>query len=59
MGSVYIAQRVEREPSDQTNLKDGVDAIRGGGGGTLQKRADSGVRRGPGSTMVGPVGPTW
>jgi hypothetical protein len=33
LGSVYIAQRVQREPLDQTDLKNGVDAILGGGGG--------------------------
>jgi hypothetical protein len=31
-GPGYIAVRVKREPLDQTNLKNGVDAILGGGG---------------------------
>jgi hypothetical protein len=35
LGSIYIAQGVQREPLDQTNLKDGVDTILGGGGGIL------------------------
>jgi hypothetical protein len=33
LGSPYIAQGVQREPLDQTNLKDDVDATLGGGGG--------------------------
>jgi hypothetical protein len=31
----YIALRVEREPLDQTDLKNGVDAILGGDGGSF------------------------
>jgi hypothetical protein len=27
LGSPYIAQRVQREPLDQTDLKNGVDAV--------------------------------
>jgi hypothetical protein len=27
LGSPYIAQRVQREPLDQTDLKDGIDAV--------------------------------
>jgi hypothetical protein len=30
-GSPYIAQRIQRERLDQTDLKDGVDAVQGGG----------------------------
>jgi hypothetical protein len=33
LGSAYIAQGVQREPLDQTDLKNGVDATLGGGGG--------------------------
>jgi hypothetical protein len=32
---VFIALGVQREPLDQTDLKDGVDAILGGGGGSF------------------------
>jgi hypothetical protein len=35
LGSVYIALGVEREPLDQTNFKDGMDAILIGGGGSF------------------------
>jgi hypothetical protein len=34
-GPGYIALGLQREPLDQTNLKDGVDAILGGGGGSF------------------------
>jgi hypothetical protein len=59
LGSIYIAQSVQREPLDQTNLKDGVDAILGGGGGMFQKMLTRGAHRGPSGTMVGLIGPTW
>jgi hypothetical protein len=59
MRSVYIAQRVQREPLDQIDLKDGVDAILGGGGGIFQKMLMRGAHRGPDGTMVGLAGPTW
>jgi hypothetical protein len=35
LGSAYIALRVEREPLDQTNIRNGMDATLGGGGGTF------------------------
>jgi hypothetical protein len=35
LGSIYIAQSLQREPLDQTDLCNGVDAILGGGGGTF------------------------
>jgi hypothetical protein len=35
LGSVYIALGVEREPLDQTDLKNGMNAILGGGGGSF------------------------
>jgi hypothetical protein len=38
---------------DQTDLKDGVDAILGDGGGIFQKILTRGAHRGPGGTMVG------
>jgi hypothetical protein len=59
LGSLYIAQRVQREPLDQTDLRNGVDATLGGGGETFQKmeaRGHQGVRAGMG---LGPAGPTW
>jgi hypothetical protein len=34
-GLGYIALRVKHEPLDQTDLKDDIDAILGGGGGSL------------------------
>jgi hypothetical protein len=30
--AVYIGRSIHREPSDQTNLKNNIDAILGGGG---------------------------
>jgi hypothetical protein len=33
--SLYIAQRVQHEPLDQTDLRNGVDATLGDGGGTF------------------------
>jgi hypothetical protein len=59
LGLVYLAQGVQHEPLDQTNLKDGVDAILGGGGGIFQKILMKGAHRGLGGTMVGPASPTW
>jgi hypothetical protein len=56
---VYIGRSVHREPSDQTDLRNNIDAILEGGGGTFWKQADSGAHRGPGGTMVGLAGPTW
>jgi hypothetical protein len=35
--SPYIAQRVQREPVNQTNLRNDVDATLRGGGGIFQK----------------------
>jgi hypothetical protein len=34
-GPSYIALGVQHEPLDQTDLKDSVDAILGGGGGSF------------------------
>jgi hypothetical protein len=33
--AVYIGKSIHREPSDQTDLRNGIDAILGGGGGTF------------------------
>jgi hypothetical protein len=49
---------VQREPLDQTDLKDGVDAILRGGGEIFQKMLTKGAHRGSGGTMVGPTDPT-
>jgi hypothetical protein len=59
LGSTYIALGVEREPLDQTDLKNGVDAILGGGGGTFWKRTDKGPPARLGGIGVGLAGPTW
>jgi hypothetical protein len=58
-GLGYIALGVQREPLDQTDLKDGVDATLGGGGGSFWKLTGRGHCQGPGGTMVGPVSLTW
>jgi hypothetical protein len=58
-GSIYIDMRVQREPLDQIDLKNGVDATLGDGGGTFWKKANNGAHRELGGTMVGPNGPTW
>jgi hypothetical protein len=52
-GSIYIALRVEREPLDQTDLRNSVDAILRGGGGTFWKVLTSGTHRGPDDMHVG------
>jgi hypothetical protein len=59
LGSVYMAQRVQRETLDQTDLKDGVDAILGGGGGSFWKLTGRGPPVRLGGTMVGSPRPTW
>jgi hypothetical protein len=55
---VFIALGVQHEPLDQTDLRNGVDAILGGGGGTFWKLLTSGPHRRPGGMVVGPTGPT-
>jgi hypothetical protein len=50
---VFIVLRVEREPLDQTDLKDNVNAILGGDGGTFWKVIARGHSRGPGSLRWG------
>jgi hypothetical protein len=50
---------LQREPLDQIDLKDGVDATLTGGGGSFWKLPDRGYCQGPGDTMVGPASPTW
>jgi hypothetical protein len=48
---------VQREPLDQTDLKDGVDATLGGGGGSFWKLIGRGHCERSGGTTVGPVSP--
>jgi hypothetical protein len=55
---VFIALGLQREPLDQTDLKNGIDAILGGDGGTSWKLLMSEPRRGPGGMVVGLAGPT-
>jgi hypothetical protein len=57
--SAYIAQGVQREPLDQTDLKDDVDATLGGDGGIFRKMPVREAYRGPGGMHVGPASPTW
>jgi hypothetical protein len=59
LGSIYIAQGVQHEPLDQTNLKDDIDAILGGGGVIFLKMLMREAHRGPCGTMVWPAGPTY
>jgi hypothetical protein len=55
----YIALGVQREPLDQIDLKNSVDAILGGGGVSFWKLTGRGPHSRPGDTMVGPASPTW
>jgi hypothetical protein len=50
---------VEREPLDQTDLKNGVDAILGGDGGSFWKLIGKSHHGKPGDTLVGLSSPTW
>jgi hypothetical protein len=63
---VFIALGVQREPLDQTDLKDGVDTILGGGGGSFWKRTArwghrgrGGLPHGPGGLLQWPLGPCF
>jgi hypothetical protein len=57
-GSAYIALGVEHEPLDQTDLKNGMDAFIGGGGGTFWKLTGRGPPARSDGIGVGPFGPT-
>jgi hypothetical protein len=57
--AVFIGQSMEREPSDQTDLRNGVDAIQRGGGGIFQKMANRWAHGGSSGMVVGPIGLTW
>jgi hypothetical protein len=59
LGSPYIAQRVQCEPMDQTDLRNDMDATLEGGGGTFQKMEARGHQGVPAGMEVGLVGPTW
>jgi hypothetical protein len=54
----YSPRRVQREHLDQTDLKNGVDVILGGGGGIFWKLLMNGPHRGPGGMVMGPASPT-
>jgi hypothetical protein len=56
---MFIAPGEQRVPLDQTNLRNGVDAILGGSGRTFWKLLMSGPYRGPGGMVAGPASPTW
>jgi hypothetical protein len=63
---VFIALGVQHEPLDQTDLKDDVDAILGGGGGSFWKqtarwdhRGPGGLPHGPGGLLQWPLGPRF
>jgi hypothetical protein len=57
LGSVYIAKGVQREPLDQTDLKDGVDAIPGGDGGSFLKLTGRGHLPGRATPWWGRLAP--
>jgi hypothetical protein len=56
LGSVYIALRVQREPLDQTELSNGIDAIIGGGEGIFWKLMTDRAHRRPGGPPGSPSG---
>jgi hypothetical protein len=56
---IFIALGVQREPLDQTNLKDGIDAILRGGGGSFWKRTARWGHRGPGGLLQWPLSPCF
>jgi hypothetical protein len=51
----FIALGVQHEPLDQTDLKDGVDAILGGDGESFWKRTTRWGHRGPSGVPKGRV----
>jgi hypothetical protein len=57
LGSAYIAQGVQHEPLNQTDLKDDMDATLGGGGGIFWKMPVCGAHRGPGGMHLGQPAP--
>jgi hypothetical protein len=50
---------MQREPLDQTDLRNSVDVILGGGEGTFWKLLMSGPHKGLGGMVVGPTSPNW
>jgi hypothetical protein len=56
---VIMALEVQRGPLDQTDLRNGVDVILGGGGGIFWKLLMSGRHKGLGDMVVGLASPTW
>jgi hypothetical protein len=57
--AIYIDWSLQSELLDQTDLKDGVDAILGGGRESFWKLTGGGPPGRPGGTMVGPGDQTW
>ena len=57
-GQDYIALRVQREPLDQTDLRNGLDASSKVVENRHRKLADRWAHGGPGGLTVGPGGPT-
>jgi hypothetical protein len=55
---VFIALGVQHEPLDQIDLRNDVDAILVGGGGTFWKPLTSGPHRASGGMVVGLADPT-
>jgi len=47
LGSLYIAQGIEREPMDQTDFDVWLRCIQGGGGRILQKLVEGSLHSGP------------
>jgi len=58
-GRGYISLRKQREPLDQTNLRNDVDASYEAVGGIFWKLTGGAHCQGPSDTRVGPGGPTW
>jgi hypothetical protein len=63
---VFIALGVQREPLDQSDLKDNVDAILGGSGGSFWKwtarwghRVSGGLPHGSGGLLHWPLNPRF
>ena len=57
-GLDYIALRVQREPLDQTNLSNDLDASSKAVGNRRRKLADRWAHQGMGGLIVGSGGPT-
>ena len=58
-GPGFIGLRKQREPLDQTDLRNSVDATLGIGGGTFWKLTPRAHCHGLANMVVGSAGPTW